>query len=258
MTPDAPAADLSGKVALITGASRGIGAEAARAFAAAGARVALLARSGDAIADLAGEIGPAALAVPCDVSRFWEVDTAVKATVDAFGRLDIVIGNAGVVEPIGHLDTLDPEHWGMTIDINLKGVFHSMRAALPVMLAQEDGGTVITVSSGAAHGPVEGWSAYCAAKAGAAMLTRMLDKEYGARGIRAMGLSPGTVATEMQREIAASGINPVSQIPWEDHIPADWPARALVWMAGPAGAGYAGQEISLRDEAIRATLGLSR
>ncbi|MEO1679084.1 MAG: SDR family NAD(P)-dependent oxidoreductase [Pseudomonadota bacterium] len=248
---------MDGKVVAITGASRGIGAAAARAFADEGARVVLLARSGDEIADLAGEIGPAALAVPCDVSRYWEMETAIKATVDAFGRLDILIGNAGIVQPIGHMDGLDPDAWGQTIDINLKGVFHGMHAALPVMLAQ-DGGTVITISSGAAHGPVEGWSAYCAAKAGAAMLTRMLDKEYGDRGILAIGLSPGTVATDMQREIKASGINPVSQLSWDDHIPADWPARALVWLAGQAGRAYAGQEVSLRDEAVRKEVGLTR
>ncbi len=249
--------EMDGKVAMITGASRGIGAAAARAFAEAGAQVALLARSEDAIADLAGEIGDAALAIPCDVSRFWEVETAVKATLGAFGRLDALIGNAGVIEPIGHIEALDPDAWGQAIDINLKGVFHGMRAALPVMVGQ-GGGTVVTVSSGAAHGPVEGWSAYCASKAGAAMLTRMLHHEYGPRRIRAMGLSPGTVATEMQREIKASGINPVSRLDWSEHVPPEWPARALVWMCGPDAADHAGEEISLRDEALRARLGLER
>jgi NAD(P)-dependent dehydrogenase (short-subunit alcohol dehydrogenase family) len=249
---------MDGRTVMITGASRGIGAEAARAFAAAGARVALLARGEEAIAALAGEIGAErALAIPCDVSRYWEVETAVRAVGEAFGPVDVLIGNAGVIQPIGHMGTLEPEAWGQTVDINLKGVFHGMRAVLPVML-ERGGGTIVTISSGAAHGPVEGWSAYCASKAGAAMLTRMLDHEYGARGIRAMGLSPGTVATEMQREIAASGINPVSRIPWEEHIPADWPARALVWMCGPDGAAYAGQEVSLRDEAVRAAIGLAR
>ncbi|NBB83084.1 MAG: SDR family NAD(P)-dependent oxidoreductase [Alphaproteobacteria bacterium] len=252
-----PTTDLTGKVAMITGASRGIGAEAARAFAAAGARVALLARSEEAIAALAGEIGDAAVAIPCDVSRYWEVETAVNATIGAFGRLDILVGNAGVIEPIGRMAELDPDAWGQTIDINLKGVFHGMRAALPVMLSQ-GGGTIVTVSSGAAHGPVEGWSAYCASKAGAAMLTRMLDEEYAAAGIRAMGLSPGTVATDMQREIKASGINRVSRLDWSDHIPPDWPAKALVWMCGPEAADRAGTEVSLRDEGVRATLGLSR
>ena len=248
--------DMNGRVALITGAGRGIGAETARVFAAAGARVALLARSREAIADLAGEIGETAVAIPCDVSRFWEVQTAVETCLDTFGRLDVVIGNAGVVEPIAHMADADPDAWGQVIDVNLKGVFYGMRAALPAMVEQ-GGGTIITISSGAAHGPVEAWSHYCASKAGAAMLTRCLDKEYRDKGIRAMGLSPGTVATQMQREIKASGINPVSQLDWSVHIPPDWPARALLWMCGPAGDDWLGQEISLRDEGIRAAVGLT-
>ncbi|MFQ6553744.1 SDR family oxidoreductase [Aestuariibius insulae] len=246
---------LEGKAVLITGASRGIGAAAARAFAEAGARVALLARSRSEIGEIAGEIGEAAIAIPCDVSRYWEVEAAVAQTVETFGSLDVLIGNAGVIEPIAHLAEADPEEWGRVIDINLKGVFHGMRAAMPVMLGQ-GGGTILTVSSGAAHGPVEAWSHYCASKAGAAMLTRCADKEGRDGGVRAMGLSPGTVATEMQREIKASGINPVSQLDWSDHIPAEWPAKALVWMCSADADGYVGEEISLRDEGVRARIGL--
>lgn len=249
-------ADLSGKTVLITGASRGIGAAAARAFAEAGARVALAARSEEAVAELAGELGAErALAIPCDVSRYWEVAAAVDATVKTFGGLDVLVNNAGVVNPIAHLDEADPEGWGAVIDINLKGVFHGVRAALPVMLAA-GGGTILTVSSGAAHRPVEAWSAYCASKAGAAMLTRSIDLEARERGVRAMGLSPGTVATEMQREIKASGINEVSQLDWSAHIPPEWPARALVWMCGTDADGYLGQELALRDEELRREIGL--
>lgn len=248
--------DLTGKTALITGASRGIGAEAARVFAEAGANVALVARSADSIADLAGDIGPRAVAIPCDISRFWEVEQAVENCVTAFGGLDILVNNAGVIEPISRIEEVDPEAWGQAIDINLKGVFHGIRAALPVM-EHAGGGTILTVSSGAAHGPVEAWSHYCASKAGAAMLTMCLHKEMSEKGIRAMGLSPGTVATQMQKEIKASGINPVSQLDWSDHIPADWPARALLWMCGPEADGFAGLEISLRDESIRQKVGLS-
>lgn len=247
--------EVSGKVALITGASRGIGAAAARVFADAGAKVALVSRGGDEISRLAGEIGASALAIPCEVSRFWEVQNAVKATVETFGSLDILINNAGVIEPITHMAEADPDAWSQTIDINLKGVFHGMRAALPVMV-QQGGGTVLSVSSGAAHGPVEAWSAYCASKAGAAMLTRSLDKEYGHLGIRAMGLSPGTVQTEMQRAIKSSGINPVSKLEWSDHIPVDWPARTLLWMCGVDATEFVGQEIALRDEEIRRRVGL--
>jgi NAD(P)-dependent dehydrogenase (short-subunit alcohol dehydrogenase family) len=247
--------DLTGRTVLITGASRGIGAEAARVFAEAGANVALVARSADSIADLAGEIGNKAVAIPCDISRYWEVAQAVENCVTAFGGLDILINNAGVIEPIARLENADPEGWGQVIDINLKGVFHGMRAALPVMEAA-GGGTVLTISSGAAHNAIEAWSHYCASKAGAAMLTMCLHKEMGDKGIRAMGLSPGTVATQMQREIKASGINPVSQLDWSDHIPADWPAKALLWMCGPESDAYLGQEISLRDESIRKKVGL--
>jgi NAD(P)-dependent dehydrogenase (short-subunit alcohol dehydrogenase family) len=248
-------AELTGRTVLITGASRGIGEAAARAFAAEGANVALVSRSGESIARLAAEIGPQALAIPCDVARYADVAAAVDACVRTFGGLDVLIGNAGVIDPIAHLWKADPEAWGKAVDVNLKGVFHGMRAALPVMTAR-GGGTIITVSSGAAHNPVEAWSQYCAAKAGAAMLTRCLHLEARVKGIRAMGLSPGTVATQMQREIKASGINPVSQLDWSVHIPADWPAKALVWMCTADADEFAGEEISLRDEAIRRRVGL--
>jgi len=89
------------------------------------------------------------------------------------------------------------------------------------------------------------------------MLTRMAHKEYGDQGIRALSLSPGTVATQMQREIKASGINPVSQLDWSDHIPPDWVARTLLWMCGSAADRFLGDEVSLRDESIRATVGLT-
>ncbi|WP_187431945.1 putative oxidoreductase [Roseobacter fucihabitans] len=247
--------DMSGKTVLITGASRGIGAEAARVFARAGANVALVARGQGDIADLAGEIGDKALAIPCNVANAREVAAAVDATVETFGALDVLINNAGVIEPIAHLSEADMDAWGDVIDINLKGVFYGMRAVVPVMKAQ-GGGSVLTISSGAAHGPVEAWSHYCASKAAVNMLTRCLDKEEAAHGIRAIGLSPGTVATQMQREIKTSGINPVSQLDWDVHIPADWPARALLWMCSPAANPWCGQEISLRDEDVRAKVGL--
>ncbi|WP_375551251.1 SDR family oxidoreductase [Rhodophyticola porphyridii] len=241
---------------MITGASRGIGAAAARAFAAEGANVVLLARSQEAIADLAGEIGDTALAVPCDVSRYWEVEAAIAAAEETFGGLDVLINNAGVIEPISHLVNADPEAWSHVIDINLKGVFNGMRAAMPGMVAR-GGGTIITISSGAAHNALEGWSHYCTSKAGAAMLTMCLHKEAADQGIRAMGLSPGTVATQMQREIKSSGLNPVSQLEWSDHIPPDWPARALVWMCGAEADDLLGTELSLRDQDLRARIGLT-
>lgn len=248
--------DLTGKTVLITGASKGIGAEAARVFADAGANVALVARNRDAIADLAGSIGSKSIAIPCDVSRFWEVEAAVNACLKAFGSLDVLIGNAGVIEPIAHLADSDPDAWGHVIDINLKGVYNGMRAAMPLM-QDAGGGTIITISSGAAHNPLEGWSHYCASKAGAAMLTMCAHTEGAAHGLRVMGLSPGTVATDMQHQIKDSGLNPVSQLDWSEHIPPEWPAKALLWMCGPEADAHLGQEISLRDEGIRKKVGLT-
>ena len=247
--------DMTGKTIMITGASRGIGAAAARVFVEAGANVALLARSQSALAELAGELGDKALAIPCDVTRYEEMAAAVEATQDAFGGLDVLINNAGVIDPISLLGEADPADWAKAIDINVTGVFNGMRAALPVMKAR-GGGSVLTISSGAAHGPVEAWSHYCASKAAANMLTQCLHHEEGGNGIRAIGLSPGTVATDMQRDIKDSGVNPVSQLDWDVHIPADWPARALLWMCGPEADRFLGDEISLRDENVRKAVGL--
>jgi len=246
---------LTGQSVLITGASRGIGEAAARAFAKAGAKVMLAARSTAEIERIAAEIGGGAQAIACDVADFDQVKAAVDATVAAFGRLDVVIGNAGVIGPLGPLEEADPEDWGQVIDINLKGVFNGMKAAAPAMLSQ-GGGTIITISSGAAHNPVDGWSAYCASKAGAYMLTRCGHVEYGPRGLRVLGLSPGTVATDMQRTIKDSGVSHVARLDWSVHIPPEWPAEALLWMCGPDADEFLGKDVSLREEGIRKRVGL--
>lgn len=141
------------------------------------------------------------------------------------------------------------------IDINVKGVFNGIHAALPA-LRENGGGSVLTISSGAAHNAIEGWSAYCSSKAAVNMLNRALHLEEAENGIRAIGLSPGTVATEMQRTIKASGINAVSQLDWETHIPADWPAKCLLWMCSSEADAHLGAEISLREDAIRRAVGL--
>jgi NAD(P)-dependent dehydrogenase (short-subunit alcohol dehydrogenase family) len=247
--------DLSGKTAFVTGASRGIGAAAARAFADAGANVALIARSTHEIAELAGDIGETAIAIPCDVSRYAEVAAAVEMTAETFGGIDILVNNAGVITPMGQLPEIDPEAWGKTIDINVKGVMHGMHAVVSGMIAQ-GGGTIINISSGAAHNPVDGWSAYCSSKAAVYMLTRAADKELRDKGVRVIGLSPGTVATEMQRAIKDSGVGPVSQLDWSVHIPPEWPAQAILWMCTPEADGFLGDDISLREEDIRRKVGL--
>lgn len=237
----------------ITGASRGIGEAAARAFIKNGDRVVLLARSGKTLADLADELGENALAISCDVRDFAQIEAAVLAGVDAFGSCDVLVNNAAVLDPIAPMADMDPAAFADLMDVNVTGAFHAIRAVLHVMLAA-GGGTVLNVSSGAAHSPMEGWAAYCASKAALAMLTRSIHLEYGDQGIRVMGLSPGTVATDMQRKIKASGLGPVAALEWEDHVPPSLPAKALVWMSGRGADTYLGQEIRLRDPAIQSKL----
>ncbi|MEL6267023.1 MAG: SDR family NAD(P)-dependent oxidoreductase, partial [Pseudomonadota bacterium] len=183
--------DLSGAVALVTGASRGIGAATARVLAGAGAHVVLAARSTAETGALAAELsgaGHAATAVALDVAD----PAAVAATIaraEAIGPLAILVNNAGMIEPIAPVEAADPADWGRAIDVNLKGTYYPLRAALPGMLGRGQG-TIVNLSSGAASNPLEGWSAYCASKAGCAMLTRVTHREVGGRGIRVIGLSP--------------------------------------------------------------------
>jgi len=249
---------LAGKRVIVTGASRGIGAAAAEAMAAEGAALMLLARSADALADVAARIvaaGGRAEARACNVADYGALEAAVAATREAFGRVDVLVNNAAVIEPIGPLAASDPAAWAHAADINFKGIYFGMRAVLPAMRAQ-GAGVILNMSSGAAHNPLEGWSHYCASKAAVQMLTRCVHLENKGRGIRVTGLSPGTVATDMQRAIRASGINPVSQMDFGSHAPVSEPARALVWLASDAAADFGGREVSLRDPEIRARLGL--
>ena len=248
-------ADLSGQVAFVTGASRGIGAAAAEALAIAGAKVALAARSEGEITALSEKIGVNSKAYQCDVADWASVQGAVAQAEEDLGPITIMVANAGVIEPISRIETSDPAGWGAAIDVNVKGVYHAARAVLPGMISR-GGGRIITTGSGAAHGPLEGWSHYSASKAAALMISRAIHAEAGQSGVASINLSPGTVATQMQVEIKASGINPVSQLSMSDHISPLWVGRAIVWLAGPDGADHAGEEVKLRDEGIRRRIGL--
>ena len=249
---------LKDKTVVITGASRGIGAATATHFAGLGARVVLAARSGQAIASHAQKIrdaGGQASAMVCDVADSKAVASLTRHATETFGSLDVLINNAGLIDPIDRIADSDPDAWARVIDVNVKGVYHGLRYALPVMRVQGSG-TIINISSGAANSFLEGWSHYCASKAAVLRLTGIAHKEYGGDGIRVLGLSPGTVATDMQLAIRASGINPVSQLDPSAHIPADWVARALAFLCGPGGADYAGTDFSLKTDEGCAKAGL--
>jgi len=249
---------IQGKSALITGASRGIGEATARSLAKYGVSVVLAARSTkdiEAIASSIRESGGQASAICCDVSRYDDVEAAVRQCTDNFGGIDILVNNAGVIEPISRIETSDPDEWGKVIDINVKGVYYGLRAAAPHMI-EKGAGTIINISSGAATGALEGWSHYCASKAAVLSLTKCGDTEFAEKGLRVLGLSPGTVATEMQVQIKDSGINPVSQLDPSVHIPAEWVGEAIAWLCTKAGDDYKGTDCSLRDEAVRKAIGV--
>ena len=251
--------ELKGKVALVTGASRGLGEGTARALAAAGASVMLVARDGALSAKVAAEIAKAggrAEAMACDVADYSAVEKVVARTKDALGTVDILVNNAGIIEPISEIATSDPAQWAQNITINLVGAYNVVRAVLPGMLAA-GGGTIVNVSSGAAFRPLEGWSAYCAGKAGLAMFTRAIALETASKGVKVYGFSPGTIDTEMQVKIRASGMNMISKIPRGDLSPVADAVRGLVYLCATDAEDLIGLDASMRDEDFRKRIGLA-
>jgi NAD(P)-dependent dehydrogenase (short-subunit alcohol dehydrogenase family) len=250
---------LAGKVAIVTGASRGIGAATAVALGEAGASVMLAARNTvqtDVNAQRINAAGGKAAAIACDVSDYAACRRLVRETTQRFGLPDVLINNAGVIEPIGVVGDTDPAQWARSIEVNLIGAYYAIRAVLPGMI-ERGRGTIVNISSGAALRPQEGWSSYCAGKAGLAMLTRSIDLEHRAAGIRVFGFQPGITDTEMQVIIRASGINPISKIPREQLTPVAHPARAVVYLCTAEADDLAGKEFSLRDEDFRRRIGLA-
>jgi 3-oxoacyl-[acyl-carrier protein] reductase len=178
---------LDGKVAVVTGASRGIGAAVARALDARGVRLGLASRSGD-------DLGLDAVARPCDVRDPREVESLVAETVERYGRLDILVADAGVGAYGPFLD-LDPEQVEEMIDVNLKGTIYAVRAALPHLL-ERGAGDVVAVASVAGLRAFPHESVYNASKFGQVGLLRSLDHELREHGIRCTSICPGGVATE--------------------------------------------------------------
>ena len=180
--------DLHGKVAFITGASRGIGGAVARALSSKGVRLGLASRSGD-------DLGlPDTLGLSCDVRHLDQVEAAVAKTVERFGRLDICVANAGVGSYHTLVDT-PVEHIEEMIDVNLKGTIYAIRACVPHLIASGEG-DIVTIASEAGRRGLPGEAVYCASKFGQVGLTRALDHELREHGIRCTNVCPGGVATD--------------------------------------------------------------
>lgn len=193
---------LKNKVAIITGASRGIGRATALAFGRAGAKVALASRTQldlETVANLVNADGGEGLAVPTDVTRTDAVENLVNRTLETYGQIDILVNNAG----IGVFETVadsDPEVWTQVVDSNLKSTYLCSKYVLPSMLARKSG-QIINVLSIAAKVAFQASSAYCAAKAGALAFTKVLAEEVRGENIRVTAVSPGSVDTPFWAEI---------------------------------------------------------
>ena len=186
---------LNNKVVIITGASSGIGAAMARALVKLGSKVALAARSADKLNALAVELGPAALAIPADMTHGADITNMVARTVEHFGRVDVMFANAGIYVP-GPFVEGDPEAYSQLLSVNIDGVLRCIHAALPHMIKQGSGDILVTSSiSGVID--IHWEPVYSASKHAVQSFVHSLRRQVASQGLRVMALSPGRVANEL-------------------------------------------------------------
>jgi len=201
VSPALEAFRLDGRVAIVTGASRGLGRSMALALAEAGADVAVAARSETELADTAGAIeklGRRAVALPTDVTVYAQVEALVERTAAALGRLDIVVNNSGIATVMPMAD-LPPEDFRRTVEVNLVGVFNGCRAAAGRLIAQKSG-KVINLASMLGTSGLSGYAAYSASKGGVIALTRALAVEWARYNIQVNAMAPGWFVTDMNSQ----------------------------------------------------------
>jgi len=228
--------EFAGKVAFVTGAGSGIGRATALAFAARGAAVAIADVSAGASRDVADEIvrtGGQALGLPCDVTVSSDVQTALRQTVEAFGRLDFAFNNAGIEQAPTPLADITEDQWQRVLDIDLRGVFLCMKYEIPLVLAA-GGGAIINTSSGAGVKGFAGGGAYGAAKHGVIGLTRCAALDYAAANVRINAICPGIIETPMMDRFSGGtpegrerviGQEPVGRMGRPEEI-----ASAVMWL----------------------------
>jgi NADP-dependent 3-hydroxy acid dehydrogenase YdfG len=222
--------NIAGKVVVITGASSGLGEATARRLSAEGATVVLGARRTERIQALADELnggGGKALAVPTDVTHADQVKPLVDAAVQTYGRVDVMINNAGLM-PHSPLERLKIDDWNRTIDVNIKGVLYGIAAALPYM-KQQKAGHIINVSSLAGHKVRPGSAVYAATKTAVLVISEGLRQEVKPYNIRTTVISPGAVVTELPTSITEPDIAENVRKLYEIAIPADSFARAVAF-----------------------------
>lgn len=247
---------MSDKVALVTGASKGIGFETARQLVERGWKVGMAARGEGTLRDAAARIGAEdVLPLVCDVSDRASVEAAVGQLGTRFGAVTALVSNAGVIDPVGRFHETDPDAWMRLQQINIGGVMASARAVLPGMLA-EGHGVIVNLSSGAAHTAIDGWSAYCSSKAAVNMFSRCLAAEYGDKGIRVHDFIPGVVGTDMLNGAQAKFDNVIARLDDDAKLTPDLPARCLAWLVDEGEGRATAVEQSIRDKALRDMVGL--
>ncbi len=222
--------NIEGKVVVITGASSGLGEATARLLAAQGASVVLGARRSERIQAVVDELnssGGKALAIPTDVTHADEVKRLVDAAVQTFGRIDVMINNAGLM-PHSPLERLKIDDWNRMIDVNIKGVLYGIAAALPYM-KQQKAGQIINVSSVAGHKVRPGSAVYAATKAAVLTLSEGLRQEVKPYNIRTTVISPGAIATELPNSVTEPDIAENVRKLYEMAIPADSFAQAVAF-----------------------------
>jgi NAD(P)-dependent dehydrogenase (short-subunit alcohol dehydrogenase family) len=236
---------LSGQVAIVTGAGRGIGRAIALALAAAGARVVLTARSGDQLAETAALIqhaGGQALVIPANVTDQSAIEALVRSTVEHFGPPDLLVNNAGMANPEAPIWELPADDWWQVLEVNVRGPFLFSRAVLPSMLARHTG-RIINVASNAGGWPMPTSSAYSVSKAALLRLTDNLAEMVEGQGPGIFAISPGTVHTVM-----TDGVSIFKDLPEADWTPVERAGELCVFIASGAADRLAGRYIHVRDD----------